>query len=123
MACERWCARDRHPARPCRVAGVKDPVKTIAEMIRDMHTRGDEKEKEDIFRGVKVSILHSGFENLFQFKNKFDQYPNLVDHLHKDCTLDTQKNYVFCKVQDVLKSIRGLWFHDYSDCRKYSILI
>merc|ERR1719188_108166 len=44
-------------------------------------------------------------------KNQFSQN-NLLDSLHPDWELDCQKNYVFYKVEDPSKRIRGLWFHD-----------
>uniref|UniRef100_A0A7R9ZZT7 Uncharacterized protein n=1 Tax=Pyrodinium bahamense TaxID=73915 RepID=A0A7R9ZZT7_9DINO len=37
---------------------------------------------------------------------------DLLDNLHPDWELDCQKNYVFYKVEDPSKRIRGLWFHD-----------
>merc|ERR1712060_520981 len=37
---------------------------------------------------------------------------DLLDDLHPDWELDCQKNYVFYKVEDPTKRIRGLWFHD-----------
>merc|ERR1719201_2583383 len=38
---------------------------------------------------------------------------DLVDRLHPDWELDCgQKNYVFYKVEDPSKRVRGLWFHD-----------
>lgn len=43
---------------------------------------------------------------------------DLVDSLHKDWELDCQKNYVFYKVEDVSKKIRGLWFHDDTERQK-----
>jgi len=42
-----------------------------------------------------------------QFSNN-----DLLDNLHPDWELDCQKNYVFYKVEDANKRIRGLWFHD-----------
>mmetsp|Transcript_29298 Transcript_29298/g.88658 ORF Transcript_29298/g.88658 Transcript_29298/m.88658 type:complete len:225 (-) Transcript_29298:193-867(-) len=44
-------------------------------------------------------------------KNQFSQH-GLLDDLHPDWELDCQNNYVFYKVEDPSKSIRGLWFHD-----------
>merc|ERR1712232_1551345 len=44
---------------------------------------------------------------LNQFNNN-----NLVDGFHASWELDCQKNYVFYKVEDTSKRIRGLWFHD-----------
>uniref|UniRef100_A0A7S1RFM8 Uncharacterized protein n=1 Tax=Alexandrium catenella TaxID=2925 RepID=A0A7S1RFM8_ALECA len=43
---------------------------------------------------------------------------DLLDSLHADWELDCQKNYVFYKVQDGSKRIRGLWFHDDSERQK-----
>jgi len=37
---------------------------------------------------------------------------DMSDYLHPDWELDCQKNYVFYKVEDSAKRIRGLWFHD-----------
>merc|ERR1719158_74654 len=44
-------------------------------------------------------------------KNQFST-SDLLDDLHPDWELDCQKNYVFYKVEDPSKQIRGLWFHD-----------
>merc|ERR1719445_1380867 len=44
-------------------------------------------------------------------KNQFSTN-DLLDDLHPDWELDCQKNYVFYKVEDPAKQIRGLWFHD-----------
>mmetsp|Transcript_74907 Transcript_74907/g.167822 ORF Transcript_74907/g.167822 Transcript_74907/m.167822 type:complete len:210 (-) Transcript_74907:138-767(-) len=43
---------------------------------------------------------------------------NLVDGLHPDWELDCQKNYIFYKVPDLSKRIRGLWFPDDSERQK-----
>jgi len=43
---------------------------------------------------------------------------DLLDSLHPDWELDCQKNYVFYKVQDATKRIRGLWFHDDAERQK-----
>mmetsp|Transcript_26006 Transcript_26006/g.53964 ORF Transcript_26006/g.53964 Transcript_26006/m.53964 type:complete len:237 (-) Transcript_26006:335-1045(-) len=43
---------------------------------------------------------------------------DLLDSLHPDWELDCQKNYVFYKVQDTCKRIRGLWFHDDAERQK-----
>jgi len=40
---------------------------------------------------------------------------DFIDDLHPDWELDCQKNYVFYKVEDPKKTIRGLWFHDDSE--------
>jgi hypothetical protein len=37
---------------------------------------------------------------------------DISDFLHPDWGLDCQKNYVFYKVEDPAKRIRGLWFND-----------
>lgn len=47
----------------------------------------------------------------FLIKNQFSTN-DLADDLHPDWELDCQKNYVFYKVEDPQKRIRGLWFHD-----------
>merc|ERR1719162_2794882 len=47
-------------------------------------------------------------------KNQFSTN-DLLDPVHPDWELDCQKNYVFYKVQDGSKSIRGLWFHEDSE--------
>merc|ERR1719326_1543274 len=44
-------------------------------------------------------------------KNQFSA-TDLQDNLHASWELDCQKNYVFYKVEDTSKRIRGLWFHD-----------
>lgn len=44
-------------------------------------------------------------------KNQFNT-SDLLDNLHPEWELDCQKNYVFYKVEDASKRIRGLWFHD-----------
>eukprot|EP00746_Dinoflagellata_sp_MGD_P024683 gnl/MRDRNA2_/MRDRNA2_157966_c0_seq1.p1 gnl/MRDRNA2_/MRDRNA2_157966_c0~~gnl/MRDRNA2_/MRDRNA2_157966_c0_seq1.p1 ORF type:complete len:213 (-),score=42.09 gnl/MRDRNA2_/MRDRNA2_157966_c0_seq1:285-923(-) len=41
-----------------------------------------------------------------------------IDSLHKDWELDCQKNYVFYKVEDASKKVRGLWFHDDTERQK-----
>mmetsp|Transcript_75917 Transcript_75917/g.138880 ORF Transcript_75917/g.138880 Transcript_75917/m.138880 type:complete len:197 (+) Transcript_75917:78-668(+) len=43
---------------------------------------------------------------------------DLIDNLHADWELDCQKNYVFYKVEDPTKRIRGLWFHDDAERQK-----
>lgn len=50
-------------------------------------------------------------------KNQFSTN-DLVDSLHADWELDCQKNYVFYKVEDPTKRIRGLWFHDDAERQK-----
>jgi len=47
----------------------------------------------------------------FLVKNRFSTN-DLLDNLHPEWALDCQKNYVFYKVEDPAKRIRGLWFHD-----------
>jgi len=47
-------------------------------------------------------------------KNQFNT-SDLLDNLHPEWELDCQKNYVFYKVEDASKRIRGLWFHDDSE--------
>jgi len=44
-------------------------------------------------------------------KNQFSTN-DMIDTLHPNWELDCQKNYVFYKVEDQTKRIRGLWFHD-----------
>merc|ERR1719387_1473296 len=44
-------------------------------------------------------------------KNQFNNN-DILDSLHPDWELDCQKSYVFYKVEDTSKRIRGLWFHD-----------
>lgn len=41
-----------------------------------------------------------------------DRTNDLLDSLHPEWELDCQKNYIFYKVEDTSKRIRGLWFHD-----------
>mmetsp|Transcript_16833 Transcript_16833/g.39483 ORF Transcript_16833/g.39483 Transcript_16833/m.39483 type:complete len:231 (-) Transcript_16833:123-815(-) len=43
---------------------------------------------------------------------------DLLDNLHPEWELDCQKNYVFYKVEDPSKRIRGLWFHDDAERQK-----
>jgi len=50
-------------------------------------------------------------------KNQYNK-TDLLDHLHSEWELDCQKNYVFYKVEDPVKRIRGLWFHDDTERRK-----
>merc|ERR1719188_499050 len=50
-------------------------------------------------------------------KNQFSTN-DLLDSLHPEWELDCQKNYVFYKVEDVSKRIRGLWFHDDAERQK-----
>jgi len=50
-------------------------------------------------------------------KNQFSA-TDLQDNLHPAWELDCQKNYVFYKVEDTSKRIRGLWFHDDSARQK-----
>eukprot|EP00928_Gymnodinium_smaydae_P069039 TRINITY_DN523_c0_g1_i1.p1 TRINITY_DN523_c0_g1~~TRINITY_DN523_c0_g1_i1.p1 ORF type:complete len:258 (+),score=54.18 TRINITY_DN523_c0_g1_i1:92-775(+) len=44
-------------------------------------------------------------------KNQFSTH-DLVDNVHPDWELDCQPNYIFYKVEDSTKRIRGLWFHE-----------
>lgn len=44
-------------------------------------------------------------------KNQFSTN-DLIDNLHAFWELDCQMNYIFYKVEDESKRIRGLWFHD-----------
>lgn len=55
-------------------------------------------------------------------KNQFSNNDSL-DSLHPDWELDCQKNYVFYKVEDPTKQIRGLWFHDDSERQKLEGLL
>merc|ERR1719373_140191 len=55
-------------------------------------------------------------------KNQFSTN-DLLDDLHPDWELDCQKNYVFYKVQDPAKRIRGLWFHDDNERKRMEALI
>eukprot|EP00927_Polykrikos_kofoidii_P012567 TRINITY_DN15426_c0_g1_i5.p1 TRINITY_DN15426_c0_g1~~TRINITY_DN15426_c0_g1_i5.p1 ORF type:complete len:209 (-),score=46.00 TRINITY_DN15426_c0_g1_i5:114-740(-) len=50
-------------------------------------------------------------------KNQFSTN-DLLDSVHADWELDIQKNYVFYKVEDPTKQIRGLWFHDDGERQK-----
>merc|ERR1711920_918647 len=45
------------------------------------------------------------------------------DAMHPDWELDCQKNYVFYKVEDASKKIRGLWFHDDNERRKVEAVL
>mmetsp|Transcript_78504 Transcript_78504/g.208383 ORF Transcript_78504/g.208383 Transcript_78504/m.208383 type:complete len:202 (-) Transcript_78504:99-704(-) len=51
-------------------------------------------------------------------KNQMNNNNDLVDNLHPDWELDCQTNYVFYKVEDTTKKIRGLWFHQDSERQK-----
>ncbi|CAE7796785.1 unnamed protein product [Symbiodinium sp. CCMP2456] len=44
-------------------------------------------------------------------KNQFST-SDLIDNLHPEWELDCQKNYIFYKIEDPSKQIRGLWFHN-----------
>mmetsp|Transcript_44942 Transcript_44942/g.90672 ORF Transcript_44942/g.90672 Transcript_44942/m.90672 type:complete len:219 (+) Transcript_44942:90-746(+) len=48
---------------------------------------------------------------------------DLLDSLHPDWELDCQKNYVFYKIQDTTKRIRGLWFHDDAERQKIEAML
>jgi len=48
---------------------------------------------------------------------------NLIDDLHPDWELDIQKNYVFYKLEDQSKQIRGLWFHDDAERTKIEVTL
>jgi len=50
-------------------------------------------------------------------KNQFSTN-DLLDSLHPEWELDLQKNYIFYKVEDPSKRIRGLWFHDDTERQK-----
>eukprot|EP00449_Zooxanthella_nutricula_P005986 CAMPEP_0198500350 /NCGR_PEP_ID=MMETSP1462-20131121/8120_1 /TAXON_ID=1333877 /ORGANISM="Brandtodinium nutriculum, Strain RCC3387" /LENGTH=140 /DNA_ID=CAMNT_0044229359 /DNA_START=18 /DNA_END=436 /DNA_ORIENTATION=- len=50
-------------------------------------------------------------------KNQFSTH-DLLDNLHHAWELDCQQNYVFYKVEDPQKRIRGLWFHDDQERKK-----
>lgn len=50
-------------------------------------------------------------------KNQFSTN-DLLDSLHPEWEMDCQKNYVFYKVEDPSKCIRGLWFHDDQERQK-----
>merc|ERR1712151_1486135 len=43
---------------------------------------------------------------------------DLLDNIHPDWELDCQANYVFYKVEDPAKKIRGLWFYEDSERTK-----
>mmetsp|Transcript_110951 Transcript_110951/g.320676 ORF Transcript_110951/g.320676 Transcript_110951/m.320676 type:complete len:207 (+) Transcript_110951:92-712(+) len=48
-------------------------------------------------------------------KNHQDGTSDLVDDLHPDWEMDCQSKYIFYKVEDPSKKIRGLWFHEDSE--------
>jgi len=50
-------------------------------------------------------------------KNQFNT-SDLSDNLHPEWELDCQNNYVFYKVKDPAKRIRGLWFHHDQERKK-----
>mmetsp|Transcript_89282 Transcript_89282/g.255667 ORF Transcript_89282/g.255667 Transcript_89282/m.255667 type:complete len:214 (-) Transcript_89282:134-775(-) len=60
-----------------------------------------------------VYIYRRRVPPLFQLlvKNQFSTN-DLLDDMHPQWELDCQNNYVFYKVEDPSKRIRGLWFHD-----------
>jgi len=60
-----------------------------------------------------VYIVHRRTLPRYQLlvKNQFSTN-DLLDTVHPSWELDCQKNYVFYKVEDTSKRIRGLWFHD-----------
>merc|ERR1712190_132941 len=43
---------------------------------------------------------------------------DLLDNVHPEWELDCQKNYVFYKVEDASKRIRGVWVHDDGERQK-----
>merc|ERR1719221_728930 len=47
-----------------------------------------------------------------QLQNAQPNANDLLDDVHPDWELDCQTNYVFYKVEDPTKKIRGLWLHD-----------
>merc|ERR1719384_949373 len=55
-------------------------------------------------------------------KNQFSTN-DLLDDLHPDWELDCQKNYVFYKVEDPSKQIRGLWFHDDAERQRVESIV
>lgn len=55
-------------------------------------------------------------------KNQFSTN-DLLDDLHPEWELDCQKNYVFYKVEDASKQIRGLWFHDDSERQRIEAVV
>eukprot|EP00928_Gymnodinium_smaydae_P069040 TRINITY_DN523_c0_g1_i2.p1 TRINITY_DN523_c0_g1~~TRINITY_DN523_c0_g1_i2.p1 ORF type:complete len:256 (+),score=57.93 TRINITY_DN523_c0_g1_i2:84-770(+) len=55
-------------------------------------------------------------------KNQFSTH-DLVDNVHPDWELDCQPNYIFYKVEDSTKRIRGLWFHDDAERMRVSSTI
>mmetsp|Transcript_15103 Transcript_15103/g.45270 ORF Transcript_15103/g.45270 Transcript_15103/m.45270 type:complete len:217 (-) Transcript_15103:34-684(-) len=55
-------------------------------------------------------------------KNQFNT-SDLCDNLHPDWELDSQSNYVFYKVKDPAKRIRGLWFHHDQERKRIEIAL
>mmetsp|Transcript_49979 Transcript_49979/g.79081 ORF Transcript_49979/g.79081 Transcript_49979/m.79081 type:complete len:203 (-) Transcript_49979:69-677(-) len=48
---------------------------------------------------------------------------DLAETLHPEWELDCQKNYIFFKVEDPSKRIRGLWFHDDQERQKMESIL
>jgi len=48
---------------------------------------------------------------------------DLLDDVHPDWELDCQANYIFYKVEDPAKKIRGLWVHDDTERQKIEAAI
>lgn len=67
-----------------------------------------------------VYLVHRRSNPRYQLlvKNQFSTN-DLLDNLHPEWELDCQKNYVFYKVEDAAKRIRGLWFHDDAERQKF----
>lgn len=56
-------------------------------------------------------------------KGKYENQPVLCDGLHRDWELDCQQNYIFYKVEDASKRIRGLWFSEDSERQRVESML
>jgi len=67
-----------------------------------------------------VYVVHRRQAPWYQLivKNQFSAQ-DLQDDLHASWELDCQKNYIFYKVEDEKKSVRGLWFHEDQERSKF----
>mmetsp|Transcript_77960 Transcript_77960/g.216195 ORF Transcript_77960/g.216195 Transcript_77960/m.216195 type:complete len:194 (+) Transcript_77960:160-741(+) len=70
--------------------------------------------KANIEGPVFIVRRHSAPVYQLIVKNNHDG-TNLIDDLHPEWELDCQSKYIFYKVEDPTKKIRGLWFHDDSE--------
>eukprot|EP00429_Kryptoperidinium_foliaceum_P091832 CAMPEP_0176203662 /NCGR_PEP_ID=MMETSP0121_2-20121125/10693_1 /TAXON_ID=160619 /ORGANISM="Kryptoperidinium foliaceum, Strain CCMP 1326" /LENGTH=130 /DNA_ID=CAMNT_0017542569 /DNA_START=176 /DNA_END=565 /DNA_ORIENTATION=+ len=62
--------------------------------------------------GPVYVVRRTGTPRYHLIVKNHDLTADLVDALHPDWELDCQSKYIFYKVEDPTKRIRGLWFHD-----------